>query len=117
MYKKIEKSWIVVDGMLKDIGYEGKSDFRFPEKVAELVINTYSAKGDWILDPFAGFGTTIHVAQQLERKAIGFEIDQSRAGFANQGLKKPNRILNESAEARISIRTLALNSRSAINNK
>ncbi|MBI3335286.1 MAG: hypothetical protein HY001_02200 [Candidatus Portnoybacteria bacterium] len=97
-YKKIEKSWVVVDGRLEDIDYKGEAHFRFPEEVAELVINTYSKKGDWILDPFAGFGTTLHVAQRLGRKAIGFETDTGRAEFANKGLKKPNKVITARSE-------------------
>jgi len=34
---------------------------------------------DWILDPFAGTGTTLCVAHQLRRNSIGIEIDPSNA--------------------------------------
>ncbi len=38
-----------------------------------LLASTQS--GDWVLDPFAGTGTTLVVAEQLGRNAVGIEID------------------------------------------
>ena len=93
MNKKIKKSWFSINGRLKKISYKGESYFRFPEELAGVVLNTYSKKGNWIIDPFAGFGTTIHVAQNMKRNAIGFEIEEDRAKFANKGLEEPNRVI------------------------
>ncbi len=39
------------------------------------IILSSSRVGDWILDPFAGTGTTLCVAHQLQRNSIGIEID------------------------------------------
>jgi len=46
-----------------------------PEALLERIINCASNKGDIILDPFVGGGTTIAVADRLNRQWIG--IDQS----------------------------------------
>lgn len=46
----------------------------FPEDLPEWFIKLFTKKGDWILDPFMGSGTTITVAQRMERNAIGIEI-------------------------------------------
>jgi hypothetical protein len=46
-----------------------------PEKLLERIISMASNEGDTVLDPFAGGGTTIAVADKLNRKWIG--IDQS----------------------------------------
>ena len=35
----------------------------------------FSIKGDTVLDPFLGSGTTAKVAMQNERKSIGYETD------------------------------------------
>lgn len=98
MHRKIEKSWFEIDGSLRNIDFGGDSHQRFPEEVAEMVLNTYSSKGNWVLDPFAGFGTTIHAAQNMGRYAVGFEIDAKRAEFANKGLTEPNIVINDGAE-------------------
>jgi len=46
----------------------------FPEDLPEWFIRLFTKKGDWVLDPFMGSGTTAFVAQRLERNAIGIEI-------------------------------------------
>jgi DNA modification methylase len=98
MNEGLSKSWFTIDGTLEEIDYEGESYFRFTKELAEIVIKKYSKEGDWILDPFVGFGTTTTVAQELNRNAIGFEVDQSRAEFAAKGLKEPNRIIQDRIE-------------------
>jgi adenine-specific DNA-methyltransferase len=47
----------------------------------ERIINAVSDKGDIVLDCFAGSGTTLDVANQLERKYIG--IDNSYEAISN----------------------------------
>jgi len=46
-----------------------------PEKLLERIISMASDEGDIVLDPFVGGGTTVAVADKLNRKWIG--IDQS----------------------------------------
>jgi len=45
-----------------------------PESLLERIITASSNKGDTILDPFCGCGTTIVVAQRLKRRWIGIDI-------------------------------------------
>jgi DNA modification methylase len=57
---------------------------RFHKQQAPLalllrILLTSSKVGDTIFDPFAGTGTTLVVAQQLQRHAIGIEIDPANA--------------------------------------
>jgi DNA modification methylase len=46
----------------------------FPEGLPEWFIKLFTREGDWVLDPFMGSGTTIRVAQKMQRNAIGIEI-------------------------------------------
>ena len=49
-------------------------DIHFTEALAASVIAHASEPGDTVLDPFAGYGTTIAVAERLGRRAIGVEL-------------------------------------------
>lgn len=46
-----------------------------PNALLARIILSASNAGDMVLDPFAGTGTTLNVAQQLGRESIGLEID------------------------------------------
>ncbi|MGD0590781.1 MAG: site-specific DNA-methyltransferase [Bacteroidota bacterium] len=46
----------------------------FPEELPYRFIKLFSFKGDTVLDPFAGSGTTMRVARMLGRNSIGVEI-------------------------------------------
>lgn len=53
----------------------------------EIVSNILSAvKGDIVLDPFAGTGTTLRVAKSAGRDYIGFEIDEGYYEIAKERL-------------------------------
>jgi DNA modification methylase len=43
--------------------------------------------GDLVLDPLAGTGTTVVVANQLERNSIGIEIDPENVKIINSRLR------------------------------
>lgn len=94
----INKSWFILDAKLEPIDYKGDSHFRFTKELAKLVIEKYSQPNNWILDPFVGFGTTVHVAQEINRNAIGFEVHKERAEFAGKNVRSPNRIINDQVE-------------------
>lgn len=49
----------------------------FPEELPYRAIKLFSYKGETVLDPFAGSGTTMKVARNLERNSIGIEINES----------------------------------------
>jgi site-specific DNA-methyltransferase (cytosine-N4-specific) len=48
----------------------------YPEEIADRLIKMFSIKGDTVLDPFLGSGTTAKIALQNERNSIGYETDQ-----------------------------------------
>lgn len=46
----------------------------FPEDLIARIVTFATKKGDWVLDPFAGRGTTGIVAAYLERNFVGVEL-------------------------------------------
>ena len=52
----------------------------FPPEVPRRLIRMFSVRGDTVLDPFAGTGTTLVEAVRLKRRAVGFEIDPALKG-------------------------------------
>ena len=52
-------------------------DYRgnFAPQIARNIIEMYSEKGDYILDPMVGGGTTLIEAKLLERNALGIDIN------------------------------------------
>jgi DNA modification methylase len=47
----------------------------FPEEIANRLIRMFSVKGDTVLDPFLGSGTTTIAAMRNERNSVGYETD------------------------------------------
>jgi DNA modification methylase len=47
----------------------------FPFELAYRLVNMYSAKGDTVVDPFLGTGTTMWSAMASGRNCVGFEIE------------------------------------------
>lgn len=47
---------------------------QMPEQLLGRIISACSRPGEWVLDPFAGSGTTLAVAKKLERRYLGFEL-------------------------------------------
>ena len=60
-----------------------------PEGIIERIVLASSNKGDIVLDPFSGSGTTLRVCQQLGRKAIGFELNPEYVAMTEQRLSEP----------------------------
>lgn len=60
----------------------------FPMELCSRLIDIYTKKGDVILDPFMGSGSTLVVAQDKERKAIGFDVNPKFVTLAKQRLSQ-----------------------------
>jgi len=68
--------------------YAGAHFATFPPEIPKRCIKAGSREGDTVLDPFMGSGTTALVARNLQRRAIGCEINDDYIEIARQRLQQ-----------------------------
>lgn len=59
----------------------------FPEELPRRLIQLFTFKGDIVLDPFAGCGTTNKVARELGRKSIAVELSKKYCELIEKKIK------------------------------
>lgn len=67
---------------------------QFPAELAERVIRLYTDKGDIVLDPFMGSGTTAIAALKTGRQYIGIEKEKKYVNLANKKIENHLRQLS-----------------------
>ena len=74
------KSYLLLDKAdhLRPTGIERDT---FPPSMVEAFLRRHTIAGETVLDPFAGFGTTLVVAEQMGRRAVGVEYLEDRASY------------------------------------
>lgn len=60
----------------------------FPEEIPRRCIEAFTDKGDIVLDPFCGTGTTCIAAYKMERRYIGFDISEAYCATANATMER-----------------------------
>lgn len=78
---------------------------QLPEALLERIILTSSNAGDLVFDPFAGSGTTLTVANRLERDWLGTELSADyrkkalkRIKSAGQAAAKPRKVVTKNGK-------------------
>jgi DNA modification methylase len=69
--------WMDVKGTSQNLGNRAARlrSAAFPFEVPYRLINMFSVKGDTVVDPFLGIGTTMWAAMTAGRNCIGYEIE------------------------------------------
>ena len=70
----------------------------FPKALPEWFIKLFTKEHDWVLDPFAGAGTTCQVAQSLSRNSVGIEIVPQYYQLAQENINSAQCFLFEETE-------------------
>lgn len=78
--------WLDVKGTLQALNDKNarSRSAAYPFEVVYRLINMYSVKGDTVLDPFLGTGTTTAAAIASGRNSIGYEIERSMENVINR---------------------------------
>ena len=58
-----------------------------PIALARRVVELFTHKGELVLDPFNGVGTTLLACQDLERNAVGFDISERYCDYSKKRLE------------------------------
>lgn len=74
-----------------------EGDDRFPRVLAETFVRECSEPDDAVLDPFAGFGTSLVAAESLDRRGFGIEYDDRRAAHVRDRIADPDRLVEGDA--------------------
>lgn len=101
------KEWLKAQLGVWQFYYEGR-DIRekslhpatFPISLAKRVIELFTHAGELVLDPFVGSGTTLVAAQDLNRNAVGFDLQEAYVHLSQSRLQQTN-FLNQSRQLAI----------------
>ncbi len=87
-FQSDEDTWHVsrVCGTFKE--RKGWHGCQMPERILGRIIEACSRKGETVLDPFGGSGTTLAVAKKLGRRYLGFELSPEYADRAEERLSE-----------------------------
>lgn len=98
------KEWLKAQIGVWQFNYEGR-DVRnkdlhpatFPISLAGRCIELFTHRGELVLDPFMGSGTTLVAAQDTGRNAVGFDLNPDYVALANSRIKQP-RLFSDCAQ-------------------
>ncbi|GMO54867.1 MAG: site-specific DNA-methyltransferase [Candidatus Endomicrobiellum trichonymphae] len=92
--KLTEKEWVEYTKQIWNIPIPNKNDLAFgkhsaimPAEIVRRCVKLFTFEGDLVLDPFAGSGTTLKVAKELNRNYVGYEISEGFKEVINLKLK------------------------------
>ena len=91
------KEWIKCQLGVLQFNYEGR-DIRdksihpatFPISLSKKVISLFTHEGELVLDPFVGSGTTLVAARDLNRNAVGFDLQEKYIDLCAERLATNN---------------------------
>lgn len=77
-------------------------DVRYTDALVAHFLTAFTQPHDVVFDPFAGFGTTLVVAEAMQRVAFGMEADAARVGYVHTLLAHPERMIHGDTRALLS---------------
>lgn len=80
-----------------DLPARFEDDVRTPESYVRHFLTEFSDPGDAVFDPFAGFGTTLKVAEELDRVPHGIEYEADRVEVVRERIEHGDNVVRGSA--------------------
>jgi DNA modification methylase len=91
---KFQKSWFIHNPPPRKKGVL-VHPAKFPETLAQEFIEFFTKKGETVLDPMAGTGSTLVAALRAGRNSYGIELNPKYAEIANQVIEEERKILGD----------------------
>lgn len=70
----------------------------FPISLARKLIELFTHKGELVLDPFVGSGTTLIAAQDSNRNAVGFDLQENYIKLTESRLAENSQLFGDSKQ-------------------
>ncbi|MBN2230983.1 MAG: site-specific DNA-methyltransferase [Candidatus Thorarchaeota archaeon] len=71
---KSTKSWFIINPRPRsDVQLEHPA--KFPEELVKHFLRFFTKEGSWVLDPFAGIGSTLIACKESSRNSVGIELN------------------------------------------
>lgn len=84
---KATKSWFIVNPKSRSTA-QMQHPAKFPEVLVERFLKFFTKKGGWVLDPFAGVGSTLIACRESDRNAVGIELSKEFIDIGQEALKQ-----------------------------
>jgi DNA modification methylase len=84
----------------RDIRDKAVHPATFPISLAKRVISLFTHEGELVIDPFVGSGTTLVAARDLNRNAVGFDLQESYIQLCKERLAE-NTLFNQASQLAI----------------
>jgi len=93
---KFQKSWFVHSPPPRKKGVL-QHPAKFPESLAQEFIEFFTRRGQTVLDPMVGTGSTLVAALRSGRSSLGIELNPTYAEIARQVVAEERAVLGEAA--------------------
>src|ERR1041384_1693615 len=94
---KFQKSWFIHNPPPRKKGVL-VHPAKFPETMAQEFIEFFTKKGETVLDPMAGTGSTLVAALRAGRNSYGIELNPKYAEIAKQIVEEERLLLRQDVE-------------------
>jgi DNA modification methylase len=82
----------------RDIRDKSVHPATFPISLARRVIELFTHKGELVLDPFVGSGTTLVAGQDIGRNSVGFDLQKKYIKLAESRLKENSQLFSDAKQ-------------------
>ncbi|NLJ39115.1 MAG: site-specific DNA-methyltransferase [Candidatus Atribacteria bacterium] len=85
----------------RDVRDKKKHPATFPISLCKRIIELFTHQGELVLDPFVGSGTTLVAATDLDRNAVGFDLQPHYIDLCEKRLCEQANLFNKSRQVAI----------------